>query len=78
MGWKTHLFRVTAWSGRVGRSFPQRVDLVEAKTYTTAMKIQRQRDPSITPGQQSAGRRMLGCERYLWLLGTKKKPTSPR
>lgn len=66
MKWKKHLFRVTAWSGTVGRSFPERVDLVEAKTATTAMKVQRQRDHSIKPEQQSAGKRRRGCENWLW------------
>lgn len=65
MEWKTRLFRVIAWRGRVGRSFPERVDLVEAKTATTAMKVQRQRDPSIKPEQQSAGKRRRGCENWL-------------
>ncbi len=55
MEWKTKLFRVTAWRGIVGRSFPERVDLVEAKTATAAMKM------------QSAGRIRRGCER--WPLG---------
>lgn len=67
MEWKTKLFRVTAWRGIVGRSFPERVDLVKAKTATAAMKMQRHRDSNIKKEQQSAGRIRRGCER--WPLG---------
>lgn len=63
---KKTLFRVTAWSGEVNRSFPERVDLVEAKTHATAMAAQREKDPAIQPSQQSAGRRKRGCELLRW------------
>ena len=59
----TRLARVTAWAGTVGRSFPERVDLVEAKTLTGAMKEQRRRDKSIQKNRQSAGWRRKPCER---------------
>ena len=57
------LARVTAWAGPVGRSFPERVDLIEAKTLTGAMKEQRRRDKSIQKNRQSAGWRRKPCER---------------
>ena len=57
------LARVTAWAGTVGRSFPKRVDLIEAKTLTGAMKEQRRRDKSIQKNRQSAGWRRNPCER---------------
>lgn len=60
---KKRLARVTAWTGNVGRSFPQRVDLVDAKTLSGAMAEQRRRDKSIQGSQQSAGWRLKPCER---------------
>ena len=56
------LARVTAWAGTVGRSFPERVDLVQAKTLRGAMTEQRRRDKSIDKSQQSAGWRRKPCE----------------